>query len=115
VSGLLYTTSQRHGVRQPKAPRQLLRGQPARQLDQGERVATGLCDDPISHPLVHWPCERRIQQRPSVRLRQAVHDQLGQPSEDSSVTAVAHREHERDALGQQSPSHKRQRLRGNLI
>ena len=55
---------------QREATCQLGRGQAAGQLQQGERVAAGLGDDPVAHPLVEPPGTRRVQQRASIAVAQ---------------------------------------------
>ena len=68
---LLDPTRQRRRVRQREAARQLRRRQPPGQLEQGERVAAGLGDDPVAYPLVQSPGDRGIEQRAGIAVSQA--------------------------------------------
>ena len=62
---------QRGGVGQPEPARQLRRRQPARQLQQCERVAARLGHDPIAYPLVERPGDHRRPAAPGHRRRPA--------------------------------------------
>ena len=59
--GVLDAARQGARVGEPVSARELRRRQPARQLDQGERVAAGLAEDPRLHPLVEQAGNRRVQ------------------------------------------------------
>ena len=63
---------ERARVRQPEAAGQLGRRQPARQLQQRQRVAARLGDDPVADPLVQPPGRGRGQQRAGVARRRAL-------------------------------------------
>ena len=63
--------------------------QPARQLEQRQRVAAGLGDDPVPDPGVDRPGQHRVQQRPRVRLGQALDPQLRQAAEELLVAGAA--------------------------
>ena len=56
----------------PNPPASSRRGQPARQLQQRQRVTAGLGHDQVADPLVQRPGQRRVQQRPRVVVPQPV-------------------------------------------
>ena len=64
--GVLDAARQRSPVGEPEPARDLCRRQPARQLDQRERVAAGLAEDPGLHPLVERPRDGRVQKQPGL-------------------------------------------------
>ena len=70
--GVLDAARQRARVGQPEPARELRRRQSARQLDQRERVAARLVEDPGLHPLVERPGDRRVQQQRGRRRRRAL-------------------------------------------
>ena len=72
------------GAEHPEPAGQLRRGQPSRQLEQRQRVAPRLGDDPVADPLVQHEPHRRAQQRAGVAVAQAAHLQLGQRARSSS-------------------------------
>ena len=63
--------AKRASVGEPEPARELRRRQSARQLDQRERVAARLVEDPGLHPLVERPGDRRVQQHARRRRRRA--------------------------------------------
>jgi hypothetical protein len=83
-------------LRRPKTAGRLGRRQPSRQLMERQRVAARLGEDPVADPLVHWPGDHRVQQRPRVALTQTFDRQLGQPPEALGV--LARREHQPQRL-----------------
>jgi hypothetical protein len=70
---LLDSSCQRLRRQQPEAARQLARRHPARQLEQRERVAACLGDDPIADVLVQPERQRRGQQRAGVARAHPLH------------------------------------------
>ncbi len=60
---------QRHLHGSPKPPATRDRRPPARQLEQRERVAAGLAEDPVPHARVERPGDRRVQQPAGVGRR----------------------------------------------
>jgi hypothetical protein len=78
---LLDPTGQRPRVGPDEPAGQLGRGPPPRQLQQGQRVAAGLGDDPVAHPLVEPAGDRRLQQRAGVPVAQAGDHELRQPDQ----------------------------------
>ena len=51
------------------------------QLQQRQRVASGLRDDLLAHPGIDRPGQHRVEQRPRVRARQPLDHQLRQPGQ----------------------------------
>jgi hypothetical protein len=56
------TARQAHGARQPEPTGDLSRNHCTRQLEQTQRIAPRLGDDPIKYAVVHWPRQSGIQQ-----------------------------------------------------
>ena len=96
---VLHPIGDRGAAGEAEAEGELRRREPARQLDQGQRVAAGLCHDPVPHPVVDWPGEHRVQQVARIGVRQPAHVQLGQAGEQPLVAGAADSEDERDRLG----------------
>ena len=78
---LLEAAAQRRRTRQPEAAGDRHRLQPARELEQRERIAAGLVEDPILDARVQRPRDRRLQQLPGVVGGQALDHELRQPVE----------------------------------
>ena len=93
-----------------KPPASSARPQPARQLQQRERVAAGLGDDPVAHLGVQPPADRRGQQRARVDIAQPGNGQPGQAGQLIVVVRLARGEDHGDRLGQQPPGRERQAL-----
>ena len=55
-------------ARQPEPARELYRRQPARQLQQSERVTVRLENDPIQHVLIQASGQDGLQQRPRITM-----------------------------------------------
>ena len=91
------------------------RRQSARQFDQRERVAAGLAEDPILHPLVQRPGKRRVQQHARVLGGQPLDHELWQPLKLVYIVGLAQPEHQSDALRQQPAPDECERLRGHLV
>jgi hypothetical protein len=66
-------------ARETEPSRQLLRRQSARQLQQGQRIASRLGDDLIPDPRIDRRGQRRGQQRARIGLPQPLNGQLRQP------------------------------------
>ena len=105
---ILDPPGQRRGAGQAKPARQLRRGQPARQLQQRQRITTGLGDDQVGDPRVQRPGQRQGQQRPSVIVPEPLDDELRQPGQVSA--RIAGREHEPHRVGSQAARREPQRL-----
>ena len=110
---LLDPSRQRPCVRQPEPARQLRRRQPARQLQQCERIAPRLRDDPIAHPLIQHEAHRRAQERPRVAVAKTFHLELGQVPK--LLARLTFGEDDPHRFGQQSPSHECQRQGRRLV
>jgi hypothetical protein len=109
VEAVLDATRQRlrrHG----ESTRQLRRCQPSGQLQQGQRVATGLRDEPVADPLIQPAMERRLQQQPRIRIPDSGHHELRESSELLGIAGATHREHHGDGVGHHASRHELQRL-----
>ena len=102
-------------IGQPETARHLGRGQAARQLQQGERVAARLGHDPVAHALVQAPEDRGGEQCARVGVGKPVHVELRQADERVLLRRLADGEHHRDPLGQQTPGDEREHQRGGLV
>ena len=98
---LLDPPRQRLGLQQPEPAGQLRRGQPARQLEDRQRVAVRLGDEPVAAPVVEPGGDDGREQGARVRVGEPAERQLGQADELALVCRRARCEHERDRLGQQ--------------
>jgi hypothetical protein len=76
---LFDATGERRRSRQAEAARQLGCAPAAGELQQRERVALGLGDDPVGHQPVDAPRDHGRQQRQCVGTRKPLETQLGQP------------------------------------
>jgi hypothetical protein len=112
---LLDPVRQRHDVRKAEPAGKLRRGQAARQLEQGERVAVRLRDDPVGDAVVQTPGNGGVQQRRGVALAQPAHGELGQSREILCRTRLAHHEDQADRLRQETARNERQRLRRSAV
>ena len=101
--------------REREAARQLGRAHPARQLQQGERVAARLGDDPVAHALVDPARDDRLEQRARVGLVEPPQRQLRQARQPRLVARLAHAEHERDRLRQQPARDEPEHLGGGVV
>ena len=92
----------------PNPPASCAGAQPARQLKQGQRVAVRLGQDPVPDALIEPEPDHRPQQCAGLRVRQALHLQVRQPSQ--LLARLARGEDQPDWLGQQPPRRERQHL-----
>ncbi|GAA1171530.1 hypothetical protein GCM10009608_04790 [Pseudonocardia alaniniphila] len=120
AEALLDPLRQWHRRGQPEPAGQLGGCQPARKLQQGQRIAAGLSNDPVEHPLVHRTGQRRAQQRPRVLVGQTAHHQLLQTRGLLLVrfllfAGLARREDHRHGLSSQPPCGEHQGLRGGTV
>ena len=99
----------------PKPPASSAGDSVARQLEQRERVAARLGEDPRPHALVQRRADDRREQLARVRVRQSLESQVRQPRQLVELERLAHREHEHDRLGLQAPGHEREHLRRRPI
>ena len=82
---------------QPEPACQLSRRQPARQLQQGQRVPVRVGDDLLLDQRVQRPGQHRVQQLARVTVGQAFDQQLGQPGQ--VIPGHPGREHHADRVG----------------
>ena len=104
---LLDPGGQRQRCRQPETSGELGGRQPARELQERERIPACLGDDPLEHGLVQPRREDGLQQRPCIPAAQRLDAELREAGQ--STTHVTRRERERDPLRQQAVSHERER------
>ena len=100
-------------VREREPAGQFGRAQALVELEQGERIAAGLLDDPGGHALVEPTRDDRGQQRPRVIVSQPPDFKLRQPGEFG--VWLAYREHQRDRLGQQAAPDETEDLSGGPV
>ena len=112
---LLDAVPHRPRVQQPEPARQLRRRRPARQLQQRERVAVGLGDQPVAHPVIQPAGNAGRQQLPRVGVGERPDGQLRQVGQRALLLGRADGEDHRDPLRQQAPPDERQRLGGGLV
>jgi hypothetical protein len=110
---LLDPSRERLRLEQPESAGQLRRGQPARELEQGQRVAARLGDDPVAHRRVKHESRRGVQELARLVGLEPPHFELRQVLERPD--RLARREDDPDRLGQQAPRDERQRERRCLI
>ena len=100
-------------AQQPEAARQLRRREASRQLEQRQRIAPRLGDDPVPDPLVELESHRRAEQRAGVPVAHAAHLQLGDVLE--LLARLACGEHDPDRLRQQATGDEGERQRRRLV
>jgi hypothetical protein len=92
---------------------QIRRGHAPGQLQQRQRIAASLGDDPVADPLIQRHGDHRVQQRPRIGLPQPFDHQLRQSCQ--VIARNAGREDQANRLRRQTPCDKRQDLRGGAI
>jgi hypothetical protein len=65
---VLDSSGERLDVREPEPACHLRRRQPTRQLQQRQRIAARLGDDPVAHAFIQRPPDHRVQQRPRITV-----------------------------------------------
>lgn len=85
------------------------------ELQQGQRVAACLGEDPFADPFVHRVARHRIQQGAGIGVRQTCECQLGQVGEVVPSQGLPGGEHHRQRFGEHAPRHERHGLRGDLV
>ena len=94
----------------PNPPASCVGREPPRQLQQRQRVAARLGDDPLAHVLIHRPPDHGARSSRASPSRSPSNQQLRQPAEAHSFgSRLANRMHDR--LGRQPARHERQHLR----
>jgi hypothetical protein len=99
----------------PNPPASSAGVKPPGQLEQRQRVAACLADDPVAHPLVERSADRRVEQRAGVAVTQATDEQLRKPGHLALLAGLAHREDQGNRFRQQTPRDERERLRRRPI
>jgi hypothetical protein len=92
----------------PESAGQPGRGRHRRKLEQGQRVAPRLRDDPIAHLLVQRRTDRRGEQGARLGLGQWPDRQAGQRVDLERTAGLAYAEQHRDALVRNPPGGERQ-------
>ena len=100
-------------AQQPEAARQLRRREASRQLEQRQRIAPRLGDDPVADPLVELESHRRAEQRAGVAVAHAAHLELGDVLE--LLARLACGEDDPDRLRQQATGDEGERQRRRLV
>jgi hypothetical protein len=100
--------------RDGKAARQF-RAHPARELQQGKRIAASLLNDPVKNALVDPARNDRRQQRPCVCVVEPPQRQLGQAGKRVPGARLADGEHKRDRLRQEPSSDELERLGRRVV
>ena len=113
--GLFNAARQRQRTGKPEAAGQLRDAQPPGQLQQRQRVAAGLGDDAVPHPLIQSPRGHRVEQRTGVIAVQALDRQQWQAPKLPLLPGLSQREHQCDRFRQQAARGERQCLRRSLI
>ena len=106
-------SGQRDRCGQPEPTGELGRRHAARQLQQRERIAVRLDDDPVEHPLIDASRQDGLQQDPCITPSQGTDVDLGEAGK--RVASLAGREHERDLLGEQPAREERQRASRRIV
>ena len=106
---------ERRRVRQPESAGELRRRQAARQLQQRQRVAPCLGDDPVAHAVIQRPTDHRAQQGACIAIAQTLHDELRQACKLPLGASRAHREDQGDGLRDQTARNEPERLRRGPI
>ena len=91
----------------PNPPASWAGRQPARELQECERIPAGLGDDPLEHGLVEPRRQDGLQQRPGIPAAERPDVELREAGQ--SAAELTRREGERDLLGQQAARHERER------
>ena len=105
-----------HRLRQRRLPAQLLRGQIACALDDGQGVATGLGDDALRHIRVERAVDRDREQLVCVLLRQAGDPEIRQPLQPGfRLRRLPDREQHPDPIGQQPAGHEAEDVGGLVV
>ena len=98
-----------------EARRQVGGAHVAWQLQQSERVASGLGNDPLTDVLVEPAGDHRRQQGARVLVVEPDQAQLRQACQLALLTRLPDREHDRDALGEQAACHESEHLGRDLV
>ena len=115
--GVLDLVRHARGVGQHEPARELPRGEAPGQLEQGQRIASRLGNDPVAHARVKRTRHHRFEQRPGLGVGQSLQPHLGQARQVAHPQAagVAHGEDDRYALGKQAARDEPQDLTGGAV
>ena len=102
-------------ARAGEAASQLGFGHPPGQLQQPQRISTGLGDDPGANPLVQVTRNRGRQQGLRVLVGKPLEGQCRQPGKQPLSDRLADGQQQANRLGLQPPSDKAEHLRRGLI
>ena len=81
-----------------------------RQLNQRERVAARLGEDPIPHAVIEGPADGRREQLARAVVRQPPERQIRQPGQPVTLARLALGEQQDNRLRLQPPRHEREHL-----
>ena len=109
------TARERHRVRTGEATDEARRRDAARELEERQRVAAALRDDPIEDALVERPKRRRCEQLTCLRLRESGDPKLPQAGEPVGRAHVPHREDHEHALRLEAPGDEREDLGRGVV
>jgi len=98
-----------------RAAARIRRRQAARQLQQRERVAPCLADDPVAHAVIQRPTDHGVQQGTRIAIAQTLHDELRQAFKLALGASRARREDQGDGLREQTARNEAERLRRGPI
>ena len=112
---VLDTAGKRPRARQPESAGQLRRRRSVGQLEQGQRVAAGLGDNPVADSLVQAAGDDRGQQGPGVSIGQSLQRQPGKASEVAPRGRITGAEQHGDGFGVQPAGSERQGLGRGLV
>jgi hypothetical protein len=93
--GLLDPSGQGQLDGHPEAHCQFFGGEAAGQLQQGQRIAPGLLEDPAAYPGIHGAVQNGRQQTARGLVCQSGQDQLGQSGQLVAVVAGGEEHHDR--------------------
>src|SRR3954447_13651756 len=77
---LFETSADGQRIYKPEAAGELIRRQPARKLQRGERVPARLRDDGLADRRIEWGAEGLAEERTCIRIAQTLDPQLRQPA-----------------------------------
>ena len=98
-----------------EAARQLGGAHALRQLQEGERVATRLSEDPVADPVVESAGQRFRQQGARMAVVEPTHVQFRQAVEFVRISRLASGEHDRHRLREQPSRDESEHLAGGAI
>ena len=98
-----------------EAAGQLGRARSVDELQQRQRIATGLGDEPVPNLLVQMAGDGGSEQRLRVVAGEAVEGQVRHAAEEPLVGRLPDREQNPDGLGQQAPADELQDLGGRGV